>query len=367
MKRMTEKMIYDDIRPYRDDEIPEAMQRIADSASFPLLAAYVFPDRDVHAVKEMIKSIRTIRQFQTQVMYDVNKQGDYLNPDQLDRVVNAVRGMASVSEVIHDQANRTVTADVSLNVTEGQVVSLIDKASQLASDLIEGGTSSLPSADKLDDFLAEVKDRVKEITGIELTNQTLAEIRQQVINKVIDEGKEMWANFHDGKGNYVTGDVTLTANGYSVTVDVDAENHTTTLVGTDKTTAVREMGLAIARDMFQQMKDLSDGEYISDGTVTGTVTVEFSASDNGDYAAMTDRVDDKMNGKGYVYEVSLNATADSDGMVSYKFDNGNYVKLTVSKAIQTAYNDALMAAAGDITEDSGAKDKVVETVRDELS
>ena len=54
---MTEKMIYDDIRPYRDDEIPEAMQRIADSASFPLLAAYVFPDRDVHAVKEMIKSI----------------------------------------------------------------------------------------------------------------------------------------------------------------------------------------------------------------------------------------------------------------------------------------------------------------------
>ena len=71
---MTEKMIYDDIRPYRDDEIPEAMQRIADSASFPLLAAYVFPDRDVHAVKEMIKSIRTIRQFQTQVMYDVNKQ-----------------------------------------------------------------------------------------------------------------------------------------------------------------------------------------------------------------------------------------------------------------------------------------------------
>lgn len=71
---MTEKTIYDDIRPYRDDEIPEAMQRIADSASFPLLAAYVFPDRDVHAVKEMIKSIRTIRQFQTQVMYDVNKQ-----------------------------------------------------------------------------------------------------------------------------------------------------------------------------------------------------------------------------------------------------------------------------------------------------
>ena len=71
---MKEEIIYDDIRPYRDSEIPEAMQRIADSASFPLLAAYVFPDMDVSTVKEMIKSIRTISQFQSQVMCDVNRQ-----------------------------------------------------------------------------------------------------------------------------------------------------------------------------------------------------------------------------------------------------------------------------------------------------
>lgn len=71
---MKEEIIYDDIRPYRDSEIPEAMQRIADSASFPLLAAYVFPDMDVSKVKEMIKSIRTISQFQSQVMCDVNRQ-----------------------------------------------------------------------------------------------------------------------------------------------------------------------------------------------------------------------------------------------------------------------------------------------------
>ena len=30
---------FDDIRPYYEEEIPAAMQRIADSGSFPLLAS----------------------------------------------------------------------------------------------------------------------------------------------------------------------------------------------------------------------------------------------------------------------------------------------------------------------------------------
>ena len=34
---------FDDMRPYYDEEIPAAMQRIADSTSFPLLASYVYP------------------------------------------------------------------------------------------------------------------------------------------------------------------------------------------------------------------------------------------------------------------------------------------------------------------------------------
>ena len=297
-------------------------------------------------------------------VYDVNQEGDYFTDEELLKIADAIQSMASVSNVSYDKNAdpRTVTADVTLNVTEGQVIDVIDKASDFASQVIEGGTSSLPSADKLDDFLAEVKNRVEEITGIVLTNQTLAEIRQQVIDKVIDEGKEMWANFHDGKGNYVTGDVTIaTADGdYSVKVKV--ANGSTTLDGVSKTEAVKQMGLALAKDMLAQLKEQSAGEYISNADVSGDVVVTFTPSANAEIAAQTNQVPE-----GYVYNVSLNATADSDGMVSYKFDNGNYVKLTVSEAIQTAYNDALMAAAGDITEDSGAKDEVVAKVQAELS
>ena len=71
---MEETKDFDDIRPYRDEEIPAAMRRIAESTSFPLLASYVFPDRDIASVREFVKSLRTIDEFQSQVMFHMNAQ-----------------------------------------------------------------------------------------------------------------------------------------------------------------------------------------------------------------------------------------------------------------------------------------------------
>ena len=42
---------FDDIRPYYEDEIPAAMQRIAESKSFPLLASYVYPGEPLEKVR----------------------------------------------------------------------------------------------------------------------------------------------------------------------------------------------------------------------------------------------------------------------------------------------------------------------------
>ena len=66
--------LFDDIRPYRDGEVPDAMKRIASSDFFALLAAYVFPDRSVEDVREMVASIGTVWEFQHKVMYYVNEQ-----------------------------------------------------------------------------------------------------------------------------------------------------------------------------------------------------------------------------------------------------------------------------------------------------
>ena len=65
---------FDDIRPYYPSEIPPAMQRIAASEYFGMLSQYIFPDKDVEEVREMVRNIRTTEEFQAEVMYSVNRQ-----------------------------------------------------------------------------------------------------------------------------------------------------------------------------------------------------------------------------------------------------------------------------------------------------
>ena len=65
---------FDDIRPYYEDEIPAAMQRIAHCEAFPLLASFVYPDEQVETVRERIASFTTTREFQHDTMSKANEQ-----------------------------------------------------------------------------------------------------------------------------------------------------------------------------------------------------------------------------------------------------------------------------------------------------
>ena len=65
---------FDDIRPYYESEIPAAMQRIAHSEVFPVLASFIYPDDDLESVKERITSFKTVREFQHDTMFKVNEQ-----------------------------------------------------------------------------------------------------------------------------------------------------------------------------------------------------------------------------------------------------------------------------------------------------
>ena len=71
---MTDYHKFDDIRPYRDDEIPAAMQRIAANSSFPLVAKFVFPELTVEEAQEKVRGLKTIYDFQHDVMIPMNKQ-----------------------------------------------------------------------------------------------------------------------------------------------------------------------------------------------------------------------------------------------------------------------------------------------------
>jgi len=65
---------FDDIRPYFDSELPEAMKRIIDSEYFPALAQFVFPDLSVDDVKKIAKGYANIYEFQSDAMSKFNEQ-----------------------------------------------------------------------------------------------------------------------------------------------------------------------------------------------------------------------------------------------------------------------------------------------------
>lgn len=65
---------FDDIRPYYDEEVPAAMQRIAKTGFFALLSDYIFPGVPVEDVRKMISGLKTTEEFQKKVMYLVNRR-----------------------------------------------------------------------------------------------------------------------------------------------------------------------------------------------------------------------------------------------------------------------------------------------------
>ena len=64
---------FDDLRPYYEDEVPAAFQRIAASPSLPLIASYLYPNEPVNKVREMVAGFKTVREFQAGPMSVMNR------------------------------------------------------------------------------------------------------------------------------------------------------------------------------------------------------------------------------------------------------------------------------------------------------
>ena len=305
---------------------------------------------------------------------DVNAQHGYLTDSQLQQVKDAINSVVSVSHVTANFTSgdtdpehnpREVKVEASVSVNDGQVVSVIEKATQFASDLIDG-VYSRPSAEDVEGFLSSVKNAVEEQSGIVLTDKTLGEIKTQVLDKVKGEGKALWANFHDGNGTYVCGDIDVTMDGVTYATVKVGQNGNTTLEG-DKTEIAKNLGTAIAKKMYQGIKTQSAGAYISDPNFTAGVQLIFAPSANTEYANMTfTNGDPDAPIYPNVYDVSLSLQLDSNGLVEYKYDAGNYIRLNITKSIQDAYNDAVNEAAATITWNDQTKEQVVNKVSEVL-
>ena len=292
----------------------------------------------------------------------VNKDNKYLTDAQLQQVKNIVNDMVKVEDVKanftsgDNKAEREVTWNIALEVKDGQVVSAIEQANKLANAIITG-TTSKPTPDDIDGFLTSVKNAVESETGIVLTNKSLSEIKTQVVDKLKNEGKSLWANFHDGKGNYVCGNVDVVFNGKTyATVQVGASSAS---LSAAKSKIVKELGTAISKEIYKQMKAQGTA-YTDNFTFNIDLKVNFTPAANADIKAKTDAYT-------YNYKLVVTPKLNSNGLLEYKYEGDeNYLRLNISKDVQKAYNDGLDQIAAQFAYTDGTKDKVVAKVKEEM-
>lgn len=293
----------------------------------------------------------------------VNKDNKYLTDTQLQQVKNIVNDMVKVEDVKanftsgDNKTEREVTWNVALEVKDGQVVSAIEQANKLANAIITG-TTSKPTPDDIDGFLTSVKNAVESETGIVLTNKSLSEIKAQVVDKLKTEGKSLWANFHDGKGNYVCGNVDVVFNGKTyATVQVGESSAS---LSAAKSKIVKELGTAISKEIYKQMKEKTKDGYKDNFTFDIDLKVNFTPAANADIKAKTDAYT-------YNYKLVVTPKLNSNGLLEYKYEGDeNYLRLNISKDVQKAYNDGLDQIAAQFAYTDGTKDKVVAKVKEEM-
>lgn len=346
------------------------------TANYPIITLYavwqakapvvVSEDMIGNAVLKSVKQVNDrfsdMKSAVVSAVDQVNKDNKYLTDAQLQQVKNIVNDMVKVEDVKanftsgDNKTEREVTWNVALEVKDGQVVSAIEQANKLANAIITG-TTSKPTPDDIDGFLTSVKNAVESETGIVLTNKSLSEIKTQVVDLLKKEGKSLWANFHDGKGNYVCGDVDVVFNGKTyATIKVGDGN--TTLEGS-KSQIVKELGTAISKEIYKQMK-AQGASYTDKFEFNIDLKVNFAPAANADIKAKTDAYT-------YNYKLVVTPKLNSNGLLEYKYEGDeNYLRLNISKDVQKAYNDGLDQIAAQFAYTDGTKDKVVAKVKEEM-
>lgn len=338
------------------------------TAAYPIITLYavwqakapvvVSEDLIGNAVLKSVKQVNdrfdAMKNAVVSAVDQVNKDNKYLTDAQLQQVKNIVKDMVKVEDVKanftsgDNKTEREVTWNVALEVKDGQVVSAIEQANKIANAIITG-TTSKPTPDDIDGFLTSVKNAVESETGIVLTNKSLQEIKTQVVDKLKTEGKSLWANFRDAENNYLCGNVEVVFNGKTyATVQVGASSAS---LSAAKSKIAKDLGTAISKEIYKQMK-AQGTSYTDNFTFNIDLKVNFAPAANADIKAKTDNYT-------YNYKLIVKPTLNSNGLLEYKYDEGNYLRLNISKDIQKAYNDGLDQIAAQFTYTDGTKDKVV--------
>jgi len=70
---MTDNIDFESIRPYRDEEVPMVFERLTKEQSFLRLLKFLYPDVPTDKFVDRLRAIKTIDQFQHDVIYSYLK------------------------------------------------------------------------------------------------------------------------------------------------------------------------------------------------------------------------------------------------------------------------------------------------------
>lgn len=139
---------FDDIRPYREEEIADAMKRIAAHELFPALSTFVFPGKEVEEMRRMVAGLSTVAEFQHQVMNVFNHEVirrsiDEFSFDGLNRIErdkaylfvsnhrDIVLDSSLLQTVLHENQFETTEITFGANLMQGQLIVDIGKSNKM--------------------------------------------------------------------------------------------------------------------------------------------------------------------------------------------------------------------------------------------
>ena len=148
--------MFEETRPYYDSEIPAAIARVSENPFFPSIVKYLFPDADFQAFKDQFSKIRTIDEFQTNVMLKaiwsiVHKSCSEFTWEGFDRLDNnhSYMFIANHRDILLDaallqivlNANHIQTSEITFgsNLMQGDLVIDIGKMNKMFR-IVRGGT-----------------------------------------------------------------------------------------------------------------------------------------------------------------------------------------------------------------------------------
>lgn len=154
---MIQQSVLDEYRPYYDNEVPEAVARIASDSLFEAIVKFVFPQEDYGSFVERFKRLQTVYDFQTKIMdkaignivrmtaSDLSYNGiDHIDPNKSYTYISNHRDIVLDSAILQTifYTNGIKTSEITFgsNLMRPQIVVDIGKINKMFK-IIRGGTA----------------------------------------------------------------------------------------------------------------------------------------------------------------------------------------------------------------------------------